>query len=140
MGYDNRVHIVAIHDNNGNEKSHWAEHLMTIELRGMADGFKGLFDKEVEDFYFFLSNAKAETSLGYDPYKDEHYEDVYGDRLTYTKDIKKVIEWLKADMEKSKAEYSGKPYRRDTMLYNVLKGFKLYDWRGTPIAIVHEGH
>jgi hypothetical protein len=113
---------------------------MTIELRGMADGFKGLFDKEVEDFYFFLSNAKAETSLGYDPYKDEHYEDVYGERLTYTKDIKKVIEWLKADMEKSRAEYSGKPYRRDTMLYNVLKGFKLYDWRGTPIAIVHEGH
>lgn len=139
MGYDNRVHIVAIHEGT-NEKSHWAEHLMTIELRGMADGFKQLFDKEVEDFYFFLSNAESEVSLGYDPYKDKHYEDVYGERLTYTKDIKKVIEWLKADMEKSRAEYSGKPYRRDTMLYNVLKGFKLYDWRGTPIAIVHEGH
>lgn len=139
MGYDNRVHIVAIHENE-NEKSHWAEHLMTIELRGMANGFKDLFDKEVEDFYFFLANAKSETILGYDPYKDKHYEDVYGDRLTYTKDIKKVIEWLKVAMEKSKSQYNGSPYRRETMLYRVLNNFKLYDWRGTPIAIVHEGH
>ena len=45
MGYDNRVHIVAIHEGTS-EKSNWAEHLMTIELRGMADGFKELFDKE----------------------------------------------------------------------------------------------
>lgn len=139
MGYDNRVHIVAIHENN-NEKSNWAEHLMTIELRGMANGFKGLFDKEVEDFYFFLANAESEVVLGYDPYKDKHYEDAYGDRLTYTKDIKKVTDWLQKAMEKSKSEYNGTPYRRETMLYRVLKDFKLYDWRGTPIAIVHEGH
>lgn len=139
MGYDNRVYIVAIHENN-NEKSHWAEHLMTIELCGMADGFTELFDKKVEDFYFFLSNAETETSLGYDPYKDKHYEDAYGSRLTYTKDIKKVTDWLRTAMEKSKSEYGGTPYRRETMLYRVLKNFKLYDWRGTSIAIVHEGH
>lgn len=139
MGYDNRVHIVAIHENN-NEKSHWAEHLMTIELRGMADGFKELFDKEVEDFYFFLATAESEVSLGYDPYTDKHYEDAYGERLTYTKDIKKVTDWLQSAMEKSKSEYGGTPYRRETMLYRVLKDFKLYDWRGTPIALVHEGH
>ena len=139
MGYDNRVHIVAIHENN-NEKSHFAEHLMTIELRGMADGFTDLFDKKVEDFYFFLSNAESEVSLGYDPYKDKHYEDVYGDRLTYTKDIKKVIDWLQTAMEKSKSEYGGTPYRRETMLYCVLKNFKMYDWRGTTITLVHEGH
>lgn len=139
MSYDNRVHIVAIHENN-NEKSHWAEHLMTIELRGMADGFKELFDKEVEDFHFFLATAESEVSLGYDPYKDEHYEDAYGERLTYTKDIKKVTDWLQSAMEKSKSEFGGTPYRRETMLYRVLKDFKLYDWRGTPIALVHEGH
>lgn len=139
MGYDNRVHIVAIHENE-NEKSNWSEHLMTIELRGMADGFTQLFDKEVENFYFFLSNAKTEVCLGYDPYKDEHYEDAYGRRLTYTKDIKKVTDWLQKAMEESKSEYGGHPYRRETMLYRVLKDFKLYDWRGTPIALVHEGH
>ena len=139
MGYDNRVHIVAIHEGTS-EKSNWAEHLMTIELRGMADGFKELFDKEVEDFYFFLSTAESETSLGYDPYKNKHYEDAYGDRLTYTTDIKKVTDWLQTAMEKSKSEYNGTPYRRETMLYRVLKDFKLYDWRGTPIALVHEGH
>lgn len=138
MGYDNRVHIVAIHE--GSEKSNWAEHLMTIELRGMANGFKELFDKEVENFYFFLSTAETETSLGYDPYKNKHYEDAYGDRLTYTTDIKKVTDWLQTAMEKSKSEYNGTPYRRETMLYRVLKDFKLYDWRGTPIALVHEGH
>lgn len=60
MGYDNRVHIVAIHENN-NEKSHWAEHLMTIELRGMANGFKELFDKEVEEALSDLEE-KAEDS------------------------------------------------------------------------------
>lgn len=139
MGYDNRVHIVAIHEFK-NEKSHYAEHLMTIELRGMANGFVDLFDKEVEDFYFFLATSEAEVSLGYDPYKDKHYEDSYGERLTYTKDIKKVIDWLKIAMEDSKSEYNGTPYRRETMLYRVLKNFRLYDWRGTPIAIVHEGH
>lgn len=139
MGYDNRIHIVAIHENN-NEKSHFAEHLMTIELRGMADGFTDLFDKKVEDFYFFLSNAESEVSLGYDPYKGKHYEDVYGDRLTYTKDIKKVTDWLQTAMEKSKSEYGGTPYRRETMLYRVLKNFKMYDWRGTTITLVHEGH
>ena len=139
MGYDNRVHIVAIHEFK-NEKSHYAEHLMTIELRGMANGFVDLFDKEVEDFYFFLATSEAEVSLGYDLYKDKHYEDSYGKRLTYTKDIKKVIDWLKTAMEDSKSEYNGIPYRRETMLYRVLKNFRLYDWRGTPIAIVHEGH
>lgn len=139
MGYDNRVHIVAIHEFK-NDKSHYAEHLMTIELRGMANGFVDLFDKEVEDFYFFLATSEAEVSLGYDPYKDKHYEDAYGKRLTYTKDIKKVIDWLKIAMEDSKSEYNGTPYRRETMLYRVLKNFRLYDWRGTPIAIVHEGH
>lgn len=139
MGYDNRVHIVAIHEFK-NDKSHYAEHLMTIELRGMANGFVDLFDKEVEDFYFFLATSEAEVCLGYDPYKDKHYEDSYGKRLTYTKDIKKVIDWLKTAMEDSKSEYNGTPYRRETMLYRVLKNFRLYDWRGTPIAIVHEGH
>ena len=78
--------------------------------------------------------------MGFDPYKNKHYEDAYGKRLTYTKDIKKVTDWLQIAMEKSKSEYSGTPYRRETMLYRVLKDFKLYDWRGTPIALVHEGH
>ena len=60
--------------------------------------------------------------------------------MTYTDDIKKVIKWLEEDMEKSKASYNGRPYRRDTMLYRVLKNFKMYDWRGTDIVLVHEGH
>lgn len=136
MGYENRVHIVAIYESIDKVKSHWAEHLMTIELCKMANGFVELFDKEVEDFYFLLANAESEVILGYDSYKDKHYEDIYGKRLTYTTDVKKVINWLHATMEKNKDN----PYRRETMLYRVLKNFSLCDWRGTSIALVHEGY
>ena len=137
MGYDHKVHLVAIHVLE-NEKAHFAERLMTIELCGMADGFNKLFDRTVDDFYFFGGNG--DKAYGYDPYKDEHYEDSYGDKMTYTTDIKSVVGWLKNAMEDSKNEYHGHPYRRETMLYNVLKNFKMYDWRGTTIALVHEGH
>ena len=92
----------------------------------------------MDDFYFFGGND--DKAYGYDPYKDEHYEDSYGDKMTYTTDIKGVVGWLKNAMEDSKKEYHGHPYRRETMLYNVLKNFKMYDWRGTTIALVHEGH
>lgn len=141
MGYDNTVHLVSIHEthassNDFKRQLKFAECLMTIELRGMATDFEKLFENKQTDFVFYGIGGLSNGNKGY----DDKYTDPYGDKLSYTTDIKKVIEWLKADMEKSKAEYNGKPYRRDTMLYNILKNFKMYDWRGTTIALVHEGH
>lgn len=140
MGYDNTVHLVSI-NKFPNEKVHYAELLITVELRGMSYDFPKLFDKTVEDFHFFsVGNGEHGTCYGYDEFRDKHYKDPYGERMTYTDDIKKVIKWLEEDMEKSKRDYNGNPYRRDTMLYNVLNSFKMYDWRGTDIVLVHEGH
>lgn len=140
MGYDNTVHLVAIYDthapsNDYTRELKWAECLMSIELRGMNKGFVELFENEQIDFTFYGIGSLSYKDKGYD---DEH-TDPYGDKLSYTTDIKKVLNWLEEDM-KNGEPYDAMPYRRDTMLYNVLKNFKMYDWRGSTIALVHEGH
>ena len=54
MGYDNTVHLVSI-NKFPNEKVHFGELLITVELRGMSYDFPKLFDK----MNFVISTIKT---------------------------------------------------------------------------------
>ena len=121
MGYESRVIVV-----NRNEIKHgdgttfvYAEKIADIKMSCMFNGFKALFDKEV-DYELYIDNGDESTKT-----------DMYGDVMTYT-DCRTVIDYLENLMA------DGENYRRLSVLLGLLKGFNEEQW--DDIQVVHYGY
>ena len=120
MGYESRVYIVnrvSFVDN-----SVWGEELGSLRLGKMADySWIELFNKP-KDFTLWEANGNTEIT-----------KDSYGDSLKYA-ELDDVLKWLEEHMEE-------RHYRRDKMLYDLLKGFKDDTiWGREHIVVVHYGY
>lgn len=120
MGYESRVYIVnrvSFVDN-----SVWGEELGSLRLGKMGDdGWRNLFNKP-KDFTLYALDGNTDIT-----------EDVYGNPLKYA-ELSDVLNWLEEHMEK-------RHYRRDKMLYDLLKGLKDgSSWEREHIVVVHYGY
>ena len=124
MGYESKVYVCerAEHKND-NEEIVWIynEVIAAVNMckMGYDNGWRELFDKELTGDF-----------LGMDCGDETITEDLYGDTLKYT-EIDKVITWLENEMQKS-------DYRRLAVLYNMLRGFDINQWR--KLIVVHYGY
>ncbi len=119
MGYESRVYIVnriTFMDN-----SVWGEELGSLKLSKMGEEWTKLFTKP-KDFTLYALDGNTDIT-----------EDAYEDPLKYA-ELGDVLNWLEEHMEK-------RHYRRDKMLYNLLKGFKDdSSWEREHIVVVHYGY
>ena len=116
MGYESRVYVVLKSD-----RLNWAETIACVNLcvMGYDRGWKELFKTPV-DFDFYAIDDKSCEYLK---------EDLYGKRCTYAT-MNDVIDWL---------EKSDRTYRREQILYGLLKSFDKKCWNDDRVLVVHYG-
>lgn len=119
MGYESRVYVVLKSD-----KLNWAETIACVNLcvMGYGNGWVDLFKTPV-DFDFYPIDDTSD---------DCEYikEDLYGKRCKYAT-INDVLDWL---------EKSDRTYRRQQILYGLLKSFDPECWKDDRVLIVHYGY
>ena len=117
MGYESRVFVVDVHRRTN---FIYAEKVASMNLckMGSNNGWLELFSKEI-DYTLFMDDGNTEFDT-----------DRYGDHMKSCS-IEKVIAWLENEMQHNS-------YRRLSILYGLLKGFKQDEWEN--LEVVHYGY
>ena len=121
MSYESRIFVVERNEieNRDGTSYVYAEKIADVKMCSMYNGFRDLFDKEV-DYELYIDSGEKSTSI-----------DMYGDKMKYT-DVQTVIDYLE------KLINSGETYRRLSLLLGMLKGIDTSQWND--IQVVHYGY
>lgn len=115
MGYEHKL-IFTDGINNGNYQRIIAE--VDISRHDVfLDNLKELFPEKL-DGYIYINDEERTT-------------DYYGNELHFTRDLKKLANWLEADNDKSY-------YRRLPHVIALLRAFNKNDWED--LKVIHFGH
>lgn len=124
--YGSRVYVVTYYDIAG--MKHYAERIATFDLCKMGRydnmSFTDLFDYYNDDCELYADDGNTEI-----------VEDCYGEKLTCTDDIKRVVDWL----EKAENEEN---YRRAELFLDFLKTILRQQEQGKwgNIRLIHYGY
>ena len=121
MSYESRIFVVERNEieNRDGTSYVYAEKIADIKMCSMYNGFRDIFDKEV-DYELYIDSGEKSTST-----------DMYGDKMKYT-DVQTVIDYLEKLID------SGETYRRLSLLLGMLKGIDTSQWND--IQVVHYGY
>ena len=121
MSYESRIFDVerSEFENRDGTSYVYAEKIADVKMCSMYNGFRDIFDKEV-DYELYIDSGEKSTST-----------DMYGDKMKYT-DVQTVIDYLEKLID------SGETYRRLSLLLGMLKGIDTSQWND--IQIVHYGY
>ena len=121
MSYESRIFVVERNEieNRDGTSYVYAEKIADVKMCSMYNGFKNIFDKEV-DYELYIDSGEKSTST-----------DMYGEKMKYT-DVQTVIDYLENLIDR------GETYRRLPMLLGMLKGIDTSQWND--IQIVHYGY
>ena len=121
MSYESRIFVVERNEieNRDGTSYVYAEKIADVKMCSMYNGFRDIFDKEV-DYELYIDSGEKSTST-----------DMYGDKMKYT-DVQTVIDYLEKLID------SGETYRRLSLLLGMLKGIGTSQWND--IQVVHYGY
>ena len=121
MSYESRIFVVERNEieNRDGTSYVYAEKIADVKMCSMYNGFKNIFDKEV-DYELYIDSGEESTST-----------DMYGDKMKYT-DVQTVIDYLEKLIDR------GETYRRLPLLLGMLKGIDTSQWND--IQVVHYGY
>ena len=121
MSYESRIFVVERNEieNRDGTSYVYAEKIADVKMCSMYNGFRNIFDKEV-DYELYIDSGEKSTST-----------DMYGDKMKYT-DVQTVIDYLENLID------SGETYRRLPLLLGMLKGIDPSQWND--IQVVHYGY
>ena len=146
MGYESRVYLGLHHHNhNVDPDKDFVQKVAVFDLAKMGHDFASLFDKEIAEVTK-TKRGKEKIKLKLELFNENgtkaFVRDSYGDILTYTEDLDKVLAYLKNEID------NGEKYRRLISFYAYLKSIKdnINDWNydcdnySRHIILIHYGY
>lgn len=124
--YGSKIYVVTVYNVSGLKP--YGNQIAIFDLCKMGDRYNGLSFTDLFDYY-------NDCSIYADDGNTEIIEDCYGEKLTCTDDIKKVVEWLEEAENKE-------TYRRAELFLDFLKTILKQQEQGKwgNIRLIHYGY
>ena len=146
MGYESRVYVgLHHHYYNAKPDKEYVQKIATFELSKMGYDFSKLFDLPIAETTK-TKKGKEKIKLKFELFNENGtkaiIKDRYGDILTYTENLDKVVEYLENKIDE------GETYRRLISFYTYLKSIKdnIKDWNydcdkySINVVLIHYGY